>query len=128
MDEGSFVGRWFTNEVANGNAVQLLIHCFSGLDPYVAYPALVRPVAFIGCAHAFNQIGLAFEKADNLADGNLVRFFVEVVPSLGTAYAGDQAGFLQCADQLFKVFNGDLLNARNFAHLGRGSTITSGQL
>jgi hypothetical protein len=63
----------------------------------------------------------------DLTDGNLLRSFDELVPSLHPSATGKKAGSLQSEENLLKIFHGNPLTASDIMTLEGGLPICQGE-
>jgi hypothetical protein len=120
--------RFLKRQVGYRNRVEFLEKDLGRFLPGDANPALIRPLAFLGRADAFDQIGLTFKQAHDLPKGDFFRFPGKELPAFGTPHPLHQPGFLERADELFDVFCGNLLKPRDLTDLKRPFITVAGKL
>ena len=88
--------------------------------------AVIGHIALLGIADAFNQFSLSLKQTHDLAQRDLFRLFRQHMSAFGAADTVDHTGLFQGTNQLFKIFNGDVLAFGDFANLDGSLVIVAG--
>lgn len=96
-------------QICDGNGVQFFIKRFGGFLPSLSNQAVITICTLFGVADTINEFGLPFKQPCDIAKGNFIRFFSQHMAPFGSADAFDKLGFFEGADDLFKIFDGNIL-------------------